>query len=273
MPNTPKGTRICPTLMPLGCRRSWVISPTGSGMAAICSQPSATVSMIFGVSFNRSTIGAVRPAACAASMSFALAGASAAASLRSRRASAIKALFFAAVGAAAICVLAAGAAAPMWAMVAWRSVEVMQRLSQRPAAQARTEFVARMQSGDVPLRRCCLPSITTPVACRFRQHTQVRAQQVTHSNGVVRLRDLLRKMTRDEANGFAIRRLPKHGHLDLAAFLRMRTALVKRTAARRIQRRRQLARQDLARLPRRLVDARRARQQRAGVRMPRRGKE
>jgi hypothetical protein len=63
MPNTPSGTRICPTLMPLGRRLTPVISPTGSGIAAICSQPSATVSMIAGVSFRRSTSGAARPAA------------------------------------------------------------------------------------------------------------------------------------------------------------------------------------------------------------------
>ena len=45
MPNTPSGTRIWPTLMPLGRRLTPVISPIGSGIAAICSQPSATVSM------------------------------------------------------------------------------------------------------------------------------------------------------------------------------------------------------------------------------------
>jgi hypothetical protein len=45
MPNTPSGTRIWPTLMPLGRRLTPVISPTGSGMAASCSQPSATVAM------------------------------------------------------------------------------------------------------------------------------------------------------------------------------------------------------------------------------------
>ena len=46
MPNTPSGTRIWPTLMPLGRWRRFVISPIGSGIAAICSQPSATVSMM-----------------------------------------------------------------------------------------------------------------------------------------------------------------------------------------------------------------------------------
>ena len=118
MPNTPSGTRIWPTLMPLGRRRRWVISPIGSGMAAICSQPSATVSMIFGVSFRRSTIGSAKPAAWAASTSRVFGSSSAAASLRSRRASASSARFFAAVGAAAIFTLAARAAAPMWAIAA-----------------------------------------------------------------------------------------------------------------------------------------------------------
>ncbi len=49
MPNTPSGTRMRPTLMPLGWRFTSLISPTGSGIAAICSQPSATVSMILSV--------------------------------------------------------------------------------------------------------------------------------------------------------------------------------------------------------------------------------
>ena len=66
MPKTPSGTRMRPTLMPLGRRCTPLISPTGSGIAASCSQPSATVSMICGVSLSRSTSGAARPPACAA---------------------------------------------------------------------------------------------------------------------------------------------------------------------------------------------------------------
>ena len=75
MPITPRGTRIWPTWMPLGRDFMFEISPIGSGIAASCSQPSAQVSMIFGVSLRRSTIGADRPAAVARSMSRALAGA------------------------------------------------------------------------------------------------------------------------------------------------------------------------------------------------------
>ena len=67
MPNTPIGTRIWPTRMPLGCCFMPMISPIMSGMAASCSQPSATVSMTLGVSLRRSTIGAARPAAVARS--------------------------------------------------------------------------------------------------------------------------------------------------------------------------------------------------------------
>jgi hypothetical protein len=116
MPNTPSGTRMRPTWMPLGRRFISVISPTGSGIAASCSQPSATVSRACAVSCKRSTIGAANPAACAAATSFALAACKAAALARSRRANATNAAFLAAVGAAAIAREAARAATPTWAM-------------------------------------------------------------------------------------------------------------------------------------------------------------
>ena len=51
-----------PTRMPLGCSRSSMISPIGSGIAAICSQPRATVSIAAASSLRRSTSGAARPA-------------------------------------------------------------------------------------------------------------------------------------------------------------------------------------------------------------------
>ena len=105
-----------PTLMPLGWRLSSVISPTGSGMAAICSQPSATVSMICGVSFSRSSSGAARPAARAASRSSAFACCNAAEFARSRAARPRSASFLAAVEAAAMTMDAARAATPTWAM-------------------------------------------------------------------------------------------------------------------------------------------------------------
>jgi hypothetical protein len=63
MPNTPIGTRIWPTRMPLGCCFMPMISPITSGIAASCSQPWAQVSSTLGVSLSRSTIGSARPAA------------------------------------------------------------------------------------------------------------------------------------------------------------------------------------------------------------------
>jgi hypothetical protein len=72
MPNTPIGTRIWPTRMPLGCCFMPMISPITSGMAASCSQPWAQVSSTLGVSLRRSTIGSARPAAMARSRSRAL---------------------------------------------------------------------------------------------------------------------------------------------------------------------------------------------------------
>ncbi len=59
--------------MPLGRRLTPLISPTGSGIAASCSQPSATVAMTFSPSRSLSTIGPARPATSAAAMSLALA--------------------------------------------------------------------------------------------------------------------------------------------------------------------------------------------------------
>ncbi len=125
-----------PTWMPLGCSRRPAISPIGSGIAAICSQPVATVSIALSSSFSRSISGAARPAASAAAMSLALAAWSAVRSSRSRRASACSAALRAATGAAAIFALAARAAAPMCATAACRSVAVMAGLSQKEPARA-----------------------------------------------------------------------------------------------------------------------------------------
>ena len=85
--NTPIGTRIWPTRMPLGCCTMPLIWPITSGMAASCSQPWATVSSTLGVSRSRSTMGADRPAAVARSRSTLLADCSAAVSWRSSPAS------------------------------------------------------------------------------------------------------------------------------------------------------------------------------------------
>ena len=73
--NTPMGTRIWPTRMPLGCWRMPIISPMMSGMVASCSQPVATVSMTLGVSLSRSSMGPDRPLRPPRSRSRALAAA------------------------------------------------------------------------------------------------------------------------------------------------------------------------------------------------------
>ena len=102
MPNTPIGTRICPTRMPLGCCFMPMISPMTSAMAANCSQPWAQVSSTWGVSLRRSTIGAAKPAAWARSMSLALSNCRAAVLSRSKTASWRSALFLIAACAFAI---------------------------------------------------------------------------------------------------------------------------------------------------------------------------
>src|SRR5438105_10843802 len=180
MPKTPSGTRIWPTEMPLGRWRRLTISPIGSGIAAICSQPSATVSMIFGVSLRRSTIGAARPAACAASMSRWLAGFSEAPSLRSKRANAVRAALRAAVGDDAMRVLAARAAAPMWAIVAWRSVGLIARIfaDGRVAAHARRESPSEPDAGDVG------PRLQRVVAAEGRQHRKRHDRQHGNHRGM-----------------------------------------------------------------------------------------
>ena len=73
MPNTPMGTRIWPTRMPLGCCCKAEISPITSGMAASCSQPWAQVSSTDGVRRRRSTMGSDSPATTARCRSRALA--------------------------------------------------------------------------------------------------------------------------------------------------------------------------------------------------------
>ena len=83
-----------------------------SGIAASCSQPSAHVSMVLPLNFRRSSIGAARSAAAARSRSSAFAACSAEAFSRSRRASALSALFFVAASARAISALAAFACMP-----------------------------------------------------------------------------------------------------------------------------------------------------------------
>ena len=92
--------------MPLGRRFTPLISPIGSGIAAICSHPSATVSITLGVSLSRSTIGEARPATCAAATSCAFACSSTTRAERSRRASSSNAVFLATVAARAISVAA-----------------------------------------------------------------------------------------------------------------------------------------------------------------------
>ena len=94
MPTTPSGTRIHPTWMPDGRYLRSVISPTGSGSAAMASSPAAIAAIVSASSVSRSTKAASWPAAVAAATSSALAAISAAASSRSAVAMAISAAFF-----------------------------------------------------------------------------------------------------------------------------------------------------------------------------------
>ena len=112
MPNTPIGTRICPTRMPLGCCFMPMISPITSGMAASCSQPWAQVSMILEVSLRRSTIGSARPASVARVRSLAFSACNDSTLARSSPAKVNRAVFLVAVGALAIKADAARACRP-----------------------------------------------------------------------------------------------------------------------------------------------------------------
>ena len=112
MPNTPIGTRICPTRIPLGCSFMPMMSPMMSGILASCSHPCAHVSSTCGVSLRRSTMAASRPAALARSMSLALSTCNAAVWLRNNFAKARKARLFCAADALAISEDAALACTP-----------------------------------------------------------------------------------------------------------------------------------------------------------------
>ena len=112
MPNTPMGTRIWPTRMPLGCCFMPMISPITSGICASCSQPWAQVSSTLGVRRRRSTMGAARPLATARSRSLALSTCKASVLSRSRRASASRALLLVAALARAIWAAATFACKP-----------------------------------------------------------------------------------------------------------------------------------------------------------------
>ena len=144
MPNTPIGTRICPTRMPLGCCFMPMISPITSAMAASCSQPWAQVSSTLGLSFKRSTIGSAKPAARARSRSRALSTCNASVCSRSRRARASNALFLIAAGAFAI---------SAEAVFAWRPRECVYSATLRA-------FIRRFcRSWLYP---CALPRCTPP---------------------------------------------------------------------------------------------------------------
>ena len=112
MPNTPIGTRIWPTRIPLGCSFIPMMSPMMSGILASCSHPCAHVSITCGVSLRRSTMAASKPAALARSMSLALSTCNAAVWLRNNFAKARKARLFCAADALAISADAALACTP-----------------------------------------------------------------------------------------------------------------------------------------------------------------
>ena len=152
MPNTPSGTRMRPTWMPSALReagdladrighRGDLFAALRNGLDDLVGEPS------------RSTSGAARPAFVAASMSSAFVRRSASDPARRRCASASSAAFFAAVGAAAMRAAAARAAAPMWAIIAGRSVGLMPGLSQTgrgPAAGARAASLIDPVGGAQP---------------------------------------------------------------------------------------------------------------------------
>src|SRR5262245_40343186 len=88
---TPIGTRTCAISRPFGRRQAAMLSPTGSGRAAISSRPRAIASMRAGVSVSRSMNAAASPAARARATSLALASSSAASAPRSPAAAARRA--------------------------------------------------------------------------------------------------------------------------------------------------------------------------------------
>ena len=132
MPNTPIGTRIWPTRMPLGTCFMPRISPITSGMAANCSQPWAQVSSTWGVNFRRSTIGSASPAARARSRSLALSSCKASVFSRSKAARRRKAMFLVAAEALAISADAFLACWPRDCMCSVVFSSVMRSFSQKP---------------------------------------------------------------------------------------------------------------------------------------------
>src|SRR6266403_462278 len=107
--------------MPLGRNLSSLISPTGSGNAAISRTPSAIAATLDASSASRSTNAASLPAPCAAATSCALADSRLLSSRMIARAIASSAAFFAAVGARAKRRDAARARSPTSRMYAGRS--------------------------------------------------------------------------------------------------------------------------------------------------------
>src|SRR6266849_8423817 len=107
--------------MPLGLNLSSLISPTGSGKAAISRTPSAMAATLDAASVSRSTNAASLPAPCAAATSCALAASRLFSSRMIARAIASRAAFFAAVGARARRRDAARARSPTSRMYAGKS--------------------------------------------------------------------------------------------------------------------------------------------------------
>jgi hypothetical protein len=144
------------------------MSPTMSGIAASCSQPCASTSMIFGVSLSRSTIGAARPAATARSMSLAFSACSAGTPSRSITASVRSAWFFTAAGAAAIRAEAWRACSPSVCMYSAMLRAFMRRIfawarsprSRAPQPLRERATISRMRMSGAPVLRNSVTSLT-----------------------------------------------------------------------------------------------------------------
>src|SRR5262245_61768316 len=162
MPMTPSGTRIRPTLMPLGRWTRSVISLIGSVRRATCSTPSAIASTDLSVTARRSTNAASSPDARARATSCALISTSFARSRRIAAATAASAPFLVAVSARAIARDASRARRPIWCMELRMSI----------IEESRTSAMIH------PARAPCAPDPVARRACWGSGEPQPEAQQL-----------------------------------------------------------------------------------------------